>query len=166
MNIYEFAMQMEKDGEQYYRQLAKGTAVWGLADIFTMLADEEVKHFNLFDKLARKEPNPQLAETDILDKVKNTFVAMAEKVKDGYHVDSTKESEVYRKACTIEEMSRSFYLEKAQLAEHAHLREVLLQLAAEEEKHLRIMENILEFVTRPEPGNWLENAEWHHLQEY
>jgi hypothetical protein len=39
-------------------------------------------------------------------------------------------------------------------------------LAAEEKKHLRIMENIVEFVSRPEPGNWLENAEWYHLDEY
>jgi len=39
-------------------------------------------------------------------------------------------------------------------------------LAKEEANHLRIMENIVEFVTRPEPGNWLENAEWHHLNEY
>jgi hypothetical protein len=36
----------------------------------------------------------------------------------------------------------------------------------EEDKHLRIMENIVEFVSRPEPGNWLENAEWHHLETY
>lgn len=38
--------------------------------------------------------------------------------------------------------------------------------ASEEEKHLRIMENIVEFVAGPEPGFWLENAEWHHLEEY
>ena len=45
-------------------------------------------------------------------------------------------------------------------------KEVFATLAGEEEKHLRIMENIVEFVSRPEPGNWLENAEWHHLESY
>ena len=43
---------------------------------------------------------------------------------------------------------------------------LFLKLAGEEEKHLRIVRAITEFVSRPEPGNWLENAEWHHLQEY
>jgi len=47
MNIYEFAMQMEKDGENYYRHLAEESTITGLGKIFTMLANEEVKHFNI-----------------------------------------------------------------------------------------------------------------------
>jgi rubrerythrin len=46
------------------------------------------------------------------------------------------------------------------------VRQILLRLAGEEDRHCRIMENIVAFVARPEPGNWLENAEWHHLDEY
>lgn len=49
MDIYEFAMQMEKEGEDYYRALAKDSASPGLVKIFTMLADEEVKHFKVID---------------------------------------------------------------------------------------------------------------------
>ncbi len=165
MNVYEFAMQMEKDGEDYYRLLAKESPSPGLVKIFTMLADEEVKHFNLMEELSRNEQNPQLAETKILNNVKNVFVGMKE-VKEEPHIDSTKASEEYRKACSIEDKSRAFYLEKANLVEGAHIRKIFLQIAKEEEKHLRIMENIVEFVTKPEPGNWLENAEWHHLEEY
>jgi len=165
MNIYEFAMQMEKDGENYYRLLAKESTIPGLANIFTMLADEEVKHFNILNDVSKKEQNPQLAETKILDRVKNIFVTMKVAKKE-FHIDSTKASGEYRKACSIEEMSRDFYLEKAERVENKHTREIFLRLAKEEEKHLKIMENIVEFVTRPEPGNWLENAEWHHLEEY
>jgi hypothetical protein len=43
---------------------------------------------------------------------------------------------------------------------------IFLQLEDQEKKHLRIMENIVEFISKPEPGNWLENAEWHHLDKY
>ncbi|GAH41605.1 unnamed protein product [marine sediment metagenome] len=46
MNIFEYAMKMEKDGEEYYRQLAQQTTNKGLQTILTMLADEEVKHYN------------------------------------------------------------------------------------------------------------------------
>lgn len=165
MNIYEFAMQMEKDGERYYRQLAEESTIPGLGNIFTMLADEEVKHFNIIEEINRKEQDPQLAETKILDNVKNIFVDMKE-AKEDLHIDSTKASSEYRKACAIEEESSAFYLEKAELVESEHVKKIFLRLAKEEAKHLRIMENIVEFVTRPEPGNWLENAEWHHLDEY
>lgn len=165
MDIYAFAMQMEKDGEKYYRQLAKESTIEGLGNIFTMLADEEVKHFNVIEKISRKEKDPQLVETKILDNVKNIFVDMKE-AKEDYHIDSTKASSEYRKACVIEEESRTFYLEKAELTKDERVRKIFLRLAQEEANHLRIMENIVEFVTRPEPGNWLENAEWHHLNEY
>jgi rubrerythrin len=76
------------------------------------------------------------------------------------------ELEAYRKAMAIEEMSREFYLDKASNAGDEVVKQIFLRLAGEEEKHFRIMENIAEFVARPEPGNWLENAEWHHLDEY
>ena len=165
MNIYQFAMQMEKDGENYYRMLAKESTVPGLSKIFLMLADEEVKHYNVVERLSRKETNPQLVETMILENVKNIFVSM-QVAKEDLYINTTKAAGEYRKACAIEEMSRKFYLEKADLVEDGYERQIFLRLAKEEERHLRIMENIVEFVSRPEPGNWLENAEWHHLNEY
>ena len=166
MNIYQFAMQMEKDGENYYRQLAKESTLPGLGKIFVMLADEEVKHFKVIEELSRKNKNPQLAETEILENVKNVFASMKGESKVDMHINTTKAANEYRKACTIEDMSQKFYLEKAETVEGEEERKIFLRLAAEEATHLRIMENIVEFVTRPEPGNWLENAEWHHLDEY
>lgn len=165
MNIYQFAMQMEKDGENYYRLLAKESTVLGLSRIFLMLADEEVKHYNVIERLSRKEKNPQLVAARILENVKNIFVTM-QAAKEDLRIDTTKAASEYRKACALEEMSQKFYLEKAGLVEDGYERQIFLRLAKEEENHLRIMENIVEFVSRPEPGNWLENAEWHHLNEY
>ena len=165
MNIYQFAMQMEKDGENYYRLLAKESTVPGLAKIFTMLADEEVKHYNVIERLSKKDNNPQLADAGILENVKNIFITM-QAAKEALHIDTTKAANEYRKACDIEEMSQKFYLEKAKLVEGEQERQIFFRLATEEDKHLRIMKNIVEFVSRPEPGNWLENAEWHHLDEY
>jgi len=165
MNIYQFAMQMEKDGENYYRLLAKECTVSGLAKIFLMLADEEVKHYNVIERLSRKEKNPQLVAARILENVKNIFVTM-QAAKEDLRIDTTKAASEYRKACALEEMSQKFYLEKAGLVEDGYERQIFLRLAKEEGNHLRIMENIVEFVSRPEPGNWLENAEWHHLNEY
>lgn len=165
MDIYQFAMQMEKDGENYYRQLAKDCGVSGLAKIFTMLADEEVKHYITIEKLSRKEENPQLADTKILENVKNVFLSM-QTAKEEFFIDTTKAASAYRKACSLEDTSQKFYQEKASLVETEQERQILARLAKEEEKHLRIMESIVEFVSRPEPGNWLENAEWSHLDDY
>ncbi len=40
MDIYEYAMQMEKDGEDFYRKLAGNTNNPGLSKILTKLAVE------------------------------------------------------------------------------------------------------------------------------
>ena len=58
MDIYQFAMQMEKDGENYYRKLAAECGVPGLQKIFTMLADEEVNTTRSSSNSATKKENP------------------------------------------------------------------------------------------------------------
>jgi rubrerythrin len=165
MNIYAFAMQMEKDGELYYRQLAEQSGSVGIKKIFVMLANEEVKHYRVVELLGKKAGNLQMAETKVLENAKNIFVEMKD-TKEELHIDTTVEVQNYRKACDIEEQSRKFYEEKAEETADEAERKIFLQLAGEERKHLRIMENIVEFVSRPEPGRWLENAEWYHLEEY
>ena len=50
MDIFEYAMKMEKDGEAYYRQLAKQVGKI-LGAVFTMLADEEVKHYDAIEAM-------------------------------------------------------------------------------------------------------------------
>ena len=63
-NIFEYAMQMEKDGEDYYRQLAQKIDNNGMKTILTMLADEEVKHYNAIEKI--KKQKTQIAESEVL----------------------------------------------------------------------------------------------------
>ena len=164
MNIYEYAMQMEKDGEKFYRDLAGNCRVEGIRTIFNMLASEEVKHYNIIALLQKQAGNSPPTKIKVLENTKNIFIKMKEEKAD-ICFDSS-ELEPYRKAVAIEETSRKFYLDKAADAGQGDGKQIFLRLAAEEEKHLRIMENIVEFVARPEPGNWLENAEWHHLEEY
>jgi len=160
MNIFEYAMQMEKDGEDYYRQLAQQTTNNGLKTILTMLADEEVKHYNTIEKM--KTAKPQMAETTILTDAKNVFVQVQES-GESFDFDLG-QIELYRKAQDIEEASRDFYLEKAGQVEEEYQKDIFLRLANEEKKHYFLLENIIEFVSRPK--TWLENAEFYHLEEY
>ena len=160
MNIFEYAIQMEKDGETYYRQLAQQTVKKGLKTILTMLADEEVKHYNAIEKMKTTEPH--MVETTILSDSKNVFVQIQES-SESFDFDPG-QIELYKKAQDIEERSRDFYLEKASQVEEEYQKDILLRLADEEKKHYFLLENIIEFVSRPE--TWLENAEFCHLEEY
>ena len=160
MNIFEFAMEKEKYSEDYYRRLADKTNNKGLEVIFNMLADEEAKHYKIVSDM-KEDVAPDLADTTVLSDAKDVFTKMRESAqKFSFDISQT---ELYKKAQDIEKQSQNFYLEKANEAEETQ-KEIFLRLAEEEKKHYFLLENIIDFVSRPE--TWLENAEFYHLDEY
>ena len=161
VNIYQFAQQMEKDGEQYYRELANTSNDKGLQSIFHALADDEVKHFRLFKEM-EKGADPDWASSEVFDKAKNIFAEKRE-VRETYDF-SDKQVTAYLKARDMEERAETFFREKAGEMENPYQKELLMNLAEEERKHRILIENIIEFISKPE--SWLENAEFHHSDPF
>ena len=162
MNIFDFAMQMEKDGEAFYREIANKSNNAGLQKIFNTLADEEVGHYNTFKKLSENTAT-EVPQTNIVDKVNNIFIEL--KASGGLDVSAeTPQTEAYEKALEAEKASYTFYEKKAAETEDPKEKDILLSLAREERYHYRVLENIIEFVSRPE--QWLEDAEFANLAEY
>jgi rubrerythrin len=160
MDVYDYAMQMEKDGEKLYREAANRSSHLGIGAIMTMLADAEVAHYNLFKNM-KEQKGGRLPEANLLKDVKNVFVKMKE--EGGLEPVGVPEIDLYRKAQDIEKKSEDFYRDSASKAEGA-TRESFVQVADEESKHYFILQQIIDFVSRPQ--QWLENAEWYHLDEY
>ncbi len=161
MDIYEYAMKLEKDGEGYYRELVIKVDNPGLKTILTMLADAEVRHYNTFRSMKNNEPVSVPDTTPLLTEVKNIFVRMKEEEK--AITENASDIDLYRKAQDIEKKTEEFYTEKSAEVPAAQ-KPIFLKIADEERKHYLILENIINFVSRP--FEWLENAEWYHLEEY
>lgn len=161
MDIFEFAMEKERLSEKYYRELSEKAGDKGLANILSMLAEEERKHFEVVQQMRQRTPK-SVTEVDILKDAEAVFQKMRESTEQfDFDVD---EVQLYQKACDIEKASREFYLEKADQAEDSSQKEVFQALADEEKKHLALVESIREFVARPE---WfLENAEMYRFDDY
>jgi rubrerythrin len=161
MDIFEFAMEKEKSSERFYRDLAARARHEGLRSILSMLADEEAKHYKTVRRMRVETPD-QVTDTPVLAHAREIFEKMRGSAdKFDFHID---EAELYRKACDIEEASRTFYLEKAREADNPAHKDIFLKLADEEQKHWMIVEGIREFVSRPE--TFLENAEMYHFDDY
>jgi rubrerythrin len=159
VDIYEYAMQLEKDGENFYREVASKTGNMGLKTILTMLADAEVKHYKLFQNM--KDNNKvRMPDSPILNDVKNIFIEMREKKQLETDVSQV---ELYKKAQGIEKQTQDFYLDKAGEVVRDQ-KEIFLKIAEEEKRHYLILENIIRFVRQPDI--WLENPEWYHLEDY
>ncbi len=161
MDIFKFALEMETTAKDHYRLLAHEAPNKGLAIVFTMLADEEVKHYWVISQMQTKSP-VELAHPTIVADAKEVFSRMA-RGKEKFGPD-TSQIDLYRKAQDVERKSRIFYAEQCRQATGEHQKKILGQLADEEDKHYALLESIIEFVSRPQ--QWLENAEWHHLEKY
>jgi hypothetical protein len=160
MDVFEYALKMEKDGESFYREIVSKTKNKGLQTILTMLADEEVKHYQAIESI--KQNKYQMAETSVLNDARNIFVKMKDTEEE--FEPEQEQATLYEKAQEIEKKSQQFYQEKAGQTDKDDQKKLLERLAKEEQKHYFLLESIIEFVSRPK--QWLENAEWYHLEEY
>ena len=155
MNIYEYAMQMEKEGELFYRELAEKTNNEGLKGVLNLLADEELLHYDFIKAMQDGSSTPELTASNLKESAHNVF----QKIKrQQINFDfGTSAAEMYRKASKHEEAAYNFYLSKAEEAEDPTHKDIFNKLAEEEKGHMEMMDNMAELVS--EPSTWLENAE-------
>jgi rubrerythrin len=162
MNIYKYAMKMEIDGENFYRSLADKAESEGIRNILTMLADEELKHFETLKRMSNNELDVEMASSDSLQDVKNIFADIQENnIETG---SDAEQIDLYRKAQEHEEQSYQFYLEKSEQAEKESEKAIFLKLANEEKKHMILMGNIADFVAQPDL--WVADAEFNRMDDY
>ncbi|MBF0559125.1 MAG: ferritin family protein [Nitrospirae bacterium] len=160
MDIFEFAMKMEQDGEAYYRELAQNAVSTGFKNVFTMLANAEKIHYNVLKKMSDNE-KVELSGSKLLSEVKNIFEQMKEEKNDA-DVPKT-QIDLYKKASEIEKKSMDFYLKQADESSNPYHKDIFIRIADEEKRHFFIMEEIVNFVSQP--SVWLENPEWYHLDK-
>jgi rubrerythrin len=161
MKVFDFAIKMEQDAEKFYRDLAAKSQDQGVQFILNGLADDEVKHAQILREL-EKGAAPDMAQTTILDGAKNVFTGMA--ARKAFEAVGTDQPALYEQALEMERKSRDFYQTQADAAALKPVREVFLRLADQEGRHMFLLQNMIEFISRPK--TWLENAEFNHLEEY
>lgn len=72
MNVLDFAMKMELQGKAFYQNLADSASHPGLKTIFTGLAADEQKHYELFRDL-KEGKGWSMSNSVMLDEAKTVF---------------------------------------------------------------------------------------------
>ncbi len=158
-NAFEYAMQMELESDKLYRDMAHSESDERIKTVLVMLADEEVKHYKAFKKMAETSDASGFDHFDISESVKKIFSGIKEDKKP-YHF-SGEQVEFYHKAAEIEDKAYEFYMQKAEEADDPMVKKAFLKIASEEKKHQELMENLAAFVAEPE--SWLESAEFNNI---
>ena len=161
MDIFEFALEKEQLAHEAYKKLAQLAPSDSLKGILNLLADEELRHVEMVRALQQNQ-TVEIPPTKLLDQAKKVF----EKIHAaGETMDfNISESDLYKKARQIELEARDYYKAQAEVADSEALRDILKRLAAEEQKHYVLVDNLCRFIERPQ--SYLENAEFNHLAGY
>jgi rubrerythrin len=159
MNAYQYAMRIENEAERFYRDLADGISDNTIKNLFNMLADEEIKHFKVFEKMSQNAELPSIENMDISAKVREIFTDI--KNCNRKYTFTDEQVAYYEKAAKIEDDAAKFYMEKAEEMTDLAQKEAFLEIAKEEKKHQELMQNLANFVAAPD--SWLESAEFYSL---
>ena len=162
MDLLTQAIQMEIDGEHFYRDLAAKAEDPGVKIILTKLADDEIKHRQLFEHM-QKDKTVQYVPNNIVDAKSNAFADMKKMTKIS---EEFKKSivDALQKAQAVETKNHGFYLKQAEAETNPDYKKVILKIAEEEDQHAAIMLDLIEYFLNPK--QWLEDAEWNHRDQY
>jgi rubrerythrin len=162
MNVFDFAMEMEDNGQEYYLNLAKSATLPGLKTIFTGLAEDEKKHYEIFRALKENQPPEAMTDTTLLDTAQDVFQRLPR--GDEALKDIAGTLPAYQHAMQLEADSFRFYEEAAEKEDDSAVKALLLKIAGEEHKHFNILENLYHFVNAP--NQHLAWAEFSNLDEF
>lgn len=142
MDVYQLAIDMEREGKLYYLRLAEEATDLQLRRVFLILADEEEGHYlqlqALKDKVAMPLVNDQLFDVETIFRVH-----LLE------HVELRQVStvlEAYGQAVVMEQNAMDYYKKMSRMADNAAEKAVFLRMHFEEKKHKFLLENIMELL--------------------
>lgn len=162
MDFFEFALEMEKKTIESYRALAEQCQNnEGVKNILLMLADDHEKHIKILSDM-KNETAVEMEETDAFRKARVLFTNM-QKEKDPFSCDID-QVKLYEDARDLVLQKIQLYSDVVEKMKTDEERTIVKKIAEEEKKQAVVLENIIEMVRRP--LTWLEDAEFHHLDEY
>ena len=158
MNPYDFAIQMSRDGEKFFRTLTKQVKKPGLRKILVLLANDQATHRRDFEKMKKTEGRT-LADAKNLTGALNPFAQRLKRVDLGERLDEDlPPAELYRRGQALDKECEDFYRKRAARVKEPRLKQAFLGVAEEQRKHYFTLEHLINFILEPEQG--LEDAEW------
>lgn len=161
MDVLQFALEMELEGERYYRRQSEMYAKTPLKTVFDILAKDEAKHAEIL----RSKMDGTAYELKVQEQLtnrKNLFVGL--KDYKPLAEERPDQAELYHAALEIEQRSIDLYTDLRAKAADAQTRALFDFLVQEESRHHQILEDVFRFVNRP--NEWVESAEFGLREEY
>jgi rubrerythrin len=163
MDVLNFACKIEQESIDFYKDLSRKESAGSISGIMLFLSAEEIRHLEIIKSWQAHSQAPQIIDAEIaMPDPAKVFKQLADYYqKDG--IPARDYYDLYERAFLFERKTLRFYaaLAKRYTDERST---ILRKIMAQEKSHAFFFKNMLEIIKRP--GEWLENAEIYHLDEY
>jgi len=161
MNVFETALQNELDVKAHYEKLAGKTSLPGIVKIFTLLAEDEQKHYDAIRSLIEGSDPGSLSGSIALKTARELLTTFTGDTDTAATLKNDLDG--YRHALKIEAESVKFYEKLAEDEKNVRIKQVIVVILDEEKKHYTIVANLYDFALKPE--YFLAWGEFSNLQE-
>lgn len=161
MDILEFAIKMELEGEKYYTEQAKMNKDNSLSTVFLLLAKDENIHAKILENKVNKL-SCDLKQSETLSEAKSVFNDLGTLINELKQVPN--QLDVYRSALENEKESINLYRKYLSEATDNESKKVFEYLIKQEEDHYAIFDQIVTLINHSE--EWVESAEFGKREEY
>lgn len=150
------AVQLERDGRQFYLDLAKKASNDMSRRMFASLADDETLHIEWIEKLSPGAKNAEPANRDIYQRLCHIFTDIPESHK---QEAAASEGDLHAIDLAVdrEEKSRLAYVKWAEESDSEEVRQLCTILSDAERFHRELLENTKEYFQKP--GDWFMQEE-------
>lgn len=156
--LIELAIQMEKDGIDFYENLSSKMPYESARKMVLSFADDERRHLetltNIFSNIISVDVERYLSENPPREKVRTIFDDVAGSIETDV---LSNELSAIKLAMDMEERSYKLYDEAFSLEIDENLKRLWKRLADEERKHYDIFWNTYDFIANPE--EWILREE-------
>lgn len=161
MTAWDFALQNEADGIEFYSAKAEENKENALHRVFTMLIKDEQRHYELLEHY-RDHSDKVFPSDDALASLDSLFKDPESLVQDVY--TAYDQLKTYKMALEIEKKGIDLYHKIASEAEDKDQKGLFSFLRSQEQQHFELFEELIKRVSRPE--EWVEAAEFGHREDY
>jgi len=140
--IFEMALQIERNGEKFYRESAKRIKDSDARDLLTKLADMEIEHQKVFQGMRTAlTPADQKALTSDPNNEAGLYLASLANTKVFFEkdIDTSQIQGIFKSALAAEKDSIAFYLGMKDLVPTGSGRDKIEEIIREEMRHVRLL---------------------------
>lgn len=161
MNIFDFAIDMDQSGRDFYQQLAKTAEQEGVRNIFQRVANDEQQIMERLRRMRAATPHPEQIESATLARLRNIFHS-GRNIEKGCQLAD--DLGAYRFAIEAQSRLQKLYETAAGKEDNQQARKLLQLIAREEQREVESLQRLYDFANAP--NEFLAWGEFSNLEEF